>query len=383
MYVFVAEPPQKPVNLPVEIVNIASEACLQPNYVMRHVLCGVPASKETAQALGAVASIQSQLLPNKFALEWRVEANGQEAFRQAIISLARDKLGLGDRLLLKPSHGHTDVSDSSTRRVFRLLAELPEPWMLVVSPSNNFDPNELDQKLPGWREPTKAPGLVLVTSKESRFPTRYSWSVYDASDDSGSAIPARNDAATLKEAQDLYRFQSSRLFKDAVSTLMNEFSPKGVSDAEKGARIDKWAEDLRAVQRGERLHVSKDVDAQKAAAEKALLHDDYRRVWKEYFSRLRGLCEVGNVSPKTLKDLEIPGTVRILQFLQVCEAMDEANYRVVLRGDKWTERRPKVYDFVRNFLRDSGGGPRLERAGLDKPLPFGGPAAKSTTNSRN
>jgi len=81
------------------------------------------------------------------------------------------------------------------------------------------------------------------------------------------------------------------------------------------------------------------------------------------FRRLQALCEIGKVSPADLKAHMPDISSSIIAFLQVCEPMDEANLRVVIKGSDWEGSRPRVYAFVRKLVVDLGDKAMLRRPG--------------------
>ena len=71
------------------------------------------------------------------------------------------------------------------------------------------------------------------------------------------------------------------------------------------------------------------------------------------------------------------GAIRFL--IQIAEPVDEANYRIVIKGkaDKWEGSRPRIYQFLRDFVTSGlNRAEKLKEAGIDKPLGFNELASK-------
>lgn len=83
-----------------------------------------------------------------------------------------------------------------------------------------------------------------------------------------------------------------------------------------------------------------------------ILHQ-YRSTASSFFQRYMMLWRIGNASQEMLDNVDIPGKSRIYTFIQVCETIDEVNYKEILKLDtekSWEKGRPQVYDFLRAVL---------------------------------
>lgn len=343
--------------------DIFKGVSLKPRSVLRHVLCNVSISNEETAALGVLNAIKAKLQEDDprpaFSLEWKLQADSTEGLEEDIVELGH-ALGLRSQLSLLPT-------SLAAQRVVRMLADLPVPWALVVSPVA-IDPVDLDEKQLCWPDATKSSGLVLATFDGRRFPTRVFWNTHNAS---GGLQDGSVDIA--REVMDLRTIQQRRLYKNGVATLAFVFDAAGHGGlAGQGDRLDAWAADLSRAQK-------KKADSFLEADKDAHRLDDYRRHWVLFFRRLQALCEIGKVSPADLKAHMPDISSSIITFLQVCEPMDEANLRVVIKGLDWEGSRPRVYAFVQKLVVDLGDKAMLEAAGVQDPVPVGGPKAKVTS----
>ena len=66
------------------------------------------------------------------------------------------------------------------------------------------------------------------------------------------------------------------------------------------------------------------------------------------------LWRVGRVSRETFADVDFPGKNRIKDFLRYVQPLDHANYHIIIgkSAEDWINKKPKVYCFLEELIRD-------------------------------